>query len=186
MKWITALFKKDKKKVIDANVEEYKVDDINLNVKISYGTSPMPKGYKSVDKDEVYEAAFYSDDIDRKIRATEIKTDNILNRHFLLQSIISESYRLRKEEYYLNLCIKFSEINLSEFDEIANAFRNEDNEIPRILVFQYYSTVLTEINKYEKAINVCERAISFGLEDGTKGGFYGRIDKIKKKMNKII
>jgi hypothetical protein len=176
MKWITGLFKKDKTEgVLDTNVKESKVED-------SQDSEPVYGKSMTIGDDELYEATFLSNDIERKIKATEIQTDNIINRHFLLQSIITESYRLRKDKYYSNLCIKFSEIHIAEFDETANALRKEYDKIPRILVFQYYSTVLTEIEDFDKAINICKTAISFGLDDGTKGGFKGRIEKIKKKI----
>lgn len=36
--------------------------------------------------------------------------------------------------------------------------------------------------KYDKAIKVCELALKYGLIDGTKAGFAGRIQKLKKKI----
>jgi hypothetical protein len=34
--------------------------------------------------------------------------------------------------------------------------------------------------EHEAAIKVCEQALSYDLKDGTKGGFKGRIDRIRK------
>ena len=169
MKWITSLFKKDNEKKVGLDNNHIQES------KPRYGTN------STVEDDELYEATFQSNDIERKIRATELKTDDIITRHFLLQSIISESYKVRQEEYYSNLCVKFFEMHLKEFDKIANAFRSKDGSIPRVLVFQNYATLLTELGQFEKAVKVCEMAISFGLDDGTKGNYQGRIDKIKKK-----
>lgn len=131
--------------------------------------------------DEVY-LARESNDLEKMLKATELET-TLSNRHFLLQGIVRETYKLRKEEKYKNLCLKFSEKHLEEFNIISQALKGEfDGSIPRVTTFQHYSTLLTELEEYEKAIKTCEKAISFGLDDGTKGGYQGRIDKIKKKM----
>lgn len=135
--------------------------------------------------DEVY-LARQSNDLEKMLKATELET-TLSNRHFLLQAIVSETYRLRKEEKYKNLCLKFSEKHLEEFHLLTQSLKDEfDGSIPRVTTFQYYSTLLTELGEYEKAIKTCEMAISFGLDDGTKGGYHGRIDKIKKKMSSNV
>jgi hypothetical protein len=131
--------------------------------------------------DEVY-LARQSNDLEKMLKATELKTTPG-NRHFLLQAIATETYKLRNEEKHKNLCLKFSEKHLEEFDTLYQSLKDEfDGSFPRVTTFQYYSTLLTELEEYEKAIKTCEMAISFGLDDGTKGGYQGRIDKIKKKM----
>ncbi|VVB64842.1 Uncharacterised protein [uncultured archaeon] len=53
---------------------------------------------------------------------------------------------------------------------------------PHVPTFQYLATVYTEDGEYEKAIEVCENAIAFGLHDWTKGDYQARIKRIKKKM----
>ena len=85
------------------------------------------------------------------------------------------------------MCIEYSEKHLKEFSEtIVSALKEEFGEdLPRVLTFQYYSTLLTELGDFERAINVCKTAISFGLHDGTKSGFQGRIGRIKKKKNSL-
>jgi hypothetical protein len=44
------------------------------------------------------------------------------------------------------------------------------------------ATALTEDGRHREAINICEAALVFGLSDGTKGGFEGRIKRIRKKV----
>lgn len=132
--------------------------------------------------DEVY-LAKQSNDLERMLKATELET-SLSNRHFLLQAIVSETYRLRKEEVYKNLCLQFSEKHLKEFDEITKSLKEEFKGFtPIVTTFQYYSTLLTELEEYEKAIKVCVMAVSYNLDDGTKGGYHGRIKRIKKKMS---
>jgi hypothetical protein len=133
------------------------------------------------DWDEVYYATF-SGDLNQMLNVTELKT-SLINRHFLLQTIVSESYKLRKEEKYKNICINFSEKYIEEFLQFLQPLKTEFGEnLPRISIFKNYSTLLTELGEYEKAIKTCEFAISYNLKDGTKGGFEDRIMRINKKM----
>jgi len=159
MKWLNSIFNKKEKKE---------------NPEIS--PERLENGW-----DEVFDATF-SGDLDKMLSVTELKTKPI-NRHYLLQTIISETYKLRKEEKYRNICIEHSEKHLKEFSEIAIELKkNDSGNLPRVSTFQNYATLLTELGEYEKAISICKMAISFGLNDGTKSNYQGRIDRINKKM----
>ena len=137
---------------------------------------------KSVPVDDAFRA-WTSGDLTKMIKAANTKT-NPIDRHFLLQSIVNETYKLRKEEKYRRLCIEFAEKHLQEFQNIAPVLKADMNgTLPRITTFQNYVTVLTEQGEYEKAIQICELALEYGLHDGTKSGFEGRIMRIKKKYN---
>lgn len=130
--------------------------------------------------DEVY-FAILSNDLDKMLAVTEL-VSLPKNRHHLLQSIVTESYKLRKEDKFRNICIKFSKIHLDEFSVIApHLINNFNTTLPRVTTFQYYATLLTEIGEYDEAIKICEMAITFSLDDGTKGGYENRIEKINKK-----
>ncbi|MGV9004894.1 hypothetical protein [Flavobacterium sp.] len=147
-------------------------------------TEVTSKNYINHEWDEVHDV-WTSNDLAKMLKVTNLKT-SLINRHFLLQTIVNESYKLRDEEHYKNQCLKYSEIHLDEFNEIAPALKEDFNEIlPRITTFQNYATILTEIGDYEKAISVCETAISCNLSDGTKSNYQGRIDRIKKKHDLI-
>ncbi|MFP3441697.1 hypothetical protein R0K18_28600, partial [Pantoea sp. SIMBA_133] len=74
---------------------------------------------------------------------------------------------------------------IQEFPEIKPALaKSLGGILPRVTTFQKYSTLLTEQNSFDRAVEVCEVAISHGLHDGTKGGFEGRIERIKRKADK--
>ena len=69
-------------------------------------------------------------------------------------------------------------MHLREFPDIAPALKEDmGGTLPRVSVFQNYSTVLTEVEEYDKAMSICNKAIEYGLHDGTKSGFEGRIAK---------
>jgi hypothetical protein len=136
---------------------------------------------EAVQVDNVFEA-WTSGDLSEMLKSVQKKT-NPIDRHFLLQNIVNETYKLRKGANHRETCIKYSEIHLAEFPVIAPALKKDlGGYLPRVTTFQNYATVLTEIGEYEKAIKVCEDANSFGLDDGTKSGYQGRIERIKRKQ----
>lgn len=134
-----------------------------------------------VEVDEIFDA-WTSGELSKMLKALKKKT-NLIDRHFLLLSIVEETYKNRTDAEMRELCKKISELHIVEFPRIAPALKKEmDGELPFVPTFQKFSTLLTEDGEFEKAIEVCEAAISFGLRDGTKGGFEARIEKIKKKI----
>ena len=138
---------------------------------------------KSVAVDDAFRA-WSSGDLTQMLKAVSRKT-NPIDRHFLLQSIVDATYKLRKDEKYRKLCIEYADKHLKEFPDIAPALKKDmDGTLPRIVTFQHYSTILTEDREYDKAISICKKAIEYGLHDNTKSGFEGRIERIKKKAEK--
>lgn len=128
--------------------------------------------------------AWTSGNLDDMLSAAQSDT-NLIDRHFLLQSIVAETYKRREDEKFRGLCVEYSEKHINEFsNKIATALKDDmDGYLPRVSTFQYYATLLTELGDFKRAIEVCENAISYGLSDGTKSGFQGRIDRIKKKAS---
>ena len=154
-----------------------------------------PKDYRSQDSstfksrdgkampvDEAF-VAWTTGTLDQMIEATNSKTHPI-DRHFLLQRIVRESYKLRKDRKHQEICLKFANKHLDEFDELASALKKDmDGVLPRITVFQHHATVLTENGDFNQAIEICNKAIEYQLHDGTQSGFEGRIERILKKMD---
>ena len=138
------------------------------------------RGGKSVPVDEVFRAT-NSGDLGRMVRALRLKTHPV-DRHFLLMAVVKESYRLRADPKMADLCADAAQTHVAEFRELAPALKREfDGSLPRVSTFQHFATLLTERGEFERAVGVCEKAIAFGLDDGTKGGFQGRIKRIQKK-----
>jgi hypothetical protein len=81
------------------------------------------------------------------------------------------------------ICREVGQQHIDEFKDIAPALKIDmGGVLPRVVTFQHLATVFTEDREYEVAIHVCQTAIDFGVSDGTKGGFHGRIAKIRKKQ----
>jgi hypothetical protein len=127
--------------------------------------------------------AWLSGDLQRMINALDFKA-NRLDRHFLLMAIVKETYRKRSDPKMADKCLEVAQIHCEEFSTIVEPLRkdlNRDDTLPRVPTFAFYATLLAERGEFQKAIEVCESAIGFGLDDGTKGGYEGRIERIKKK-----
>ena len=132
----------------------------------------------SVEPDDVFQT-WTSGTLSEMVKALEKKA-NLIDRHFLLMGIVDQTYKNRNDPEHAELLRKVAEIHLAEFSKIKPALKKEmDGILPRVTTFQKYATFLTENGEYEKAIEVCEQAITHGLHDGTKSGFEGRIDRIK-------
>lgn len=139
------------------------------------------RGGKMVPVDEVF-GAWTSRDIPRMVEAMDLKT-NPIDRHFLLLNIVTETYRLRADPEMAELCLRVAQTHLAEFPNLL-PFLNQEfpDRLPQVPTFQHYATVLVDRDRFSEAIQVCEAAIGFGLQDGTQGGYEGRIARIKKRQ----
>jgi hypothetical protein len=135
---------------------------------------------KHIAADEVFWARA-SGDLARMESAVELETNRI-DRHFLLLQLCKETYRQRNDPSMRMRFLKYARQHMTEFPELASSLKMEfDGILPRVPTFQQLATVLTEDGEFDEAIRVCERAQAFGLVDGTKAGFEGRIARIQKK-----
>lgn len=144
------------------------------------GESRMLRFGQFIPTDEVRDA-WVSGDLERMLRAANLQT-NLVDRHFLLSGIVKETYKRRAEPELATLCAQYSEQHLAEFQTIAPALKADVGTLPRVPTFQHYATLLAEQGDFERAIWVCELAKYYGLEDGTKAGFDGRMARIRKKQ----
>ena len=110
-----------------------------------------------------------------------------IDRHYLFLSIITETYKARHTIPEMrDVCERTAWQHLAEFPKVAEALIAEDREcggkgqLPRVPTFQHLATVLTENGDYDKAVHVCEQAVSFGVPNGKDGGFEERIARIRE------
>jgi len=108
-------------------------------------------------------------------------------QHFAYNQLIRYYYGLRNEDsYYMNRLIVACENDIELFPQFIVAFRNSVNPpypetlIPSIPSFRYLCRVYEKIGMIDQAIRICELAIKYGVDDNTKGGFEGRLDRLKK------
>lgn len=125
--------------------------------------------------------AWTSGDLEKMLETTECRSNSV-DRHFLLLKIVEATYKQRKTPAHRRLLFEYGRTHLREFEGLAPQLRAEfDGKLPVVPTFQFLATALTEDGKFDEAIEVCELALQYGLIDGTKSGFEGRISRIKKK-----
>lgn len=108
-----------------------------------------------------------------------------LTRHRWLSQITEATYKKRKDAQYRTACDYFSTLHINEFDKIkAPLKKSNGGKLPQVMTFQNYANLLLEDERFSDAINVCQKAIKFGLDDKTQSGFAGRIERIKARQNK--
>lgn len=123
--------------------------------------------------------AWTSGDLAKMLAALDKKTNKI-DRHFLLMGIVDATYKQRFDPKMARLCCDISELHLSEFPSMVKPLKKDmGGTLPRVTTFHLYATLLAGRGEFEKAIQVCEQAIGYGLHDGTKSDFRGRIERIK-------
>jgi hypothetical protein len=137
---------------------------------------------RSIRADEAFEA-WMSNDLSRMLTARTVKT-NPIDRHHLLQSIVKETYRRRRDPRMRSLCIETGLLHLSELPAIVAGLRVDmDGDLPRIPLYAWLSTALAEAGRTDEAVHVCEVAAQHDLEDGTKAGYRGRAERIAKRKS---
>lgn len=143
------------------------------------GTRFTLRGGERVRVDAVFEA-WSGDDLDEMVAALGLPTHPV-DRHHLLNCIVEAAYKRRQEPDMADLCARISETYLAEHPGLISALRKEmRGDLPSIPIFQQYATLLTELQRFNRAIEVCSLALDLGLHDGTQGGFAGRIARIER------
>ena len=113
------------------------------------------------------------------LSALEFEDGSATSTHFTYNELIDVYYKQRdKREDAIERCIEYCEKDI----EIVDDFVDEFGEVPRIPSFKRLAIIYEKQERYEEALNVCDRAIELGTSDGTKGGFGGRKERIRKKM----
>jgi hypothetical protein len=141
------------------------------------------RGGTMVPVDEVFRA-WNSGDIRQMLKAMDLKT-NPIDRHFLLLNIVTQTYKQRAAPEMAEACLRVGQTHVAEFPQLVPYLMQEfHDQLTRVPTFEHYATVLVERDRFSEAIQVCEAAIRFGLQDGTKGGYEGRIVRIKKQQER--
>lgn len=113
-------------------------------------------------------------------KALELNPDPV-DEHFIYNTAIKLYYKQRDQRPdALEKCKQHCERDIELFPKFMEAY--DDDTPPRIPAFQQLAIILEKEGKYDEAIEVCEKALEYGLKDGTKGGFEGRIEKYRKKL----
>jgi hypothetical protein len=106
-----------------------------------------------------------------------------LDRHHLLSAIIHELYPQKDQPAIRGQLYDHGGTYVDEFSRIAPALKaaSDTGEI-HVPVFKCLVIAMEQDQRYHEALEICRMAVEWGLDDGTKTGYAGRIDRIKKKQ----
>lgn len=119
--------------------------------------------------------------------ASSIENNSTLvDRHFYLISAADCYYKQREiRDDALSLAEQFYLKDVGLFPRYKSALMKEmGGVLPRIPSFSQLAILYEKKGRYEEAIGICRLAIKYGVQEKTKAGFEGRIEKIEKKLNK--
>jgi hypothetical protein len=104
-----------------------------------------------------------------------------LQRYICLEYVVADAYKYRHQNPVLrDLCECFG---WRCYEEFSNVIEHQHwrsfypTAIPKLV------TILFERAAFEQAIRVCEQALLWGISDGTKTGYKGRIERIRKSVD---
>lgn len=143
------------------------------------------RGRRSIDKAKPagnqYPEILSSTDLEALMNALSKTTDNVA-RHDIYHRIIELTYPLRKDETQGKIFFEYARNYMAEYPKMHPALdAHFQGEWPEIPAFKKLAIALEEIEAFDEALAVCNLALKYNLDDGTKTGFYGRINRIEKK-----
>lgn len=114
-----------------------------------------------------------------------INIGNTYSLHFTYNKLIKFYYKHRNDKVdAIDKCIYVCQKDIDLMPDFIEIWKKENptyNFLPSIPSFKHLAIIYDQQGKFDEAIQVCEKALSFRLDDGTKGGYASRIQKIKKK-----
>lgn len=114
------------------------------------------------------------------LEALDRDDGSVTSTHFAYNELIDVYYKQRDDrEDAIEKCVQYCKKDI----EIADEFVAEFGEVPRIPSFKRLAIIYERQERYADAIAVCDQALEIGTTDGTKGGFEGRKDRLRKKLN---
>lgn len=122
---------------------------------------------------------------DRQAKTLKNTTDP-LERHTLYTQAIDAAYKKRTADKKMrSLVIKSGTSYVREFPELKASVFKEFGENPKIVtVFKQLAIVFEEDEAFDRAMDICRTAMVHELEDGTKTGYEGRLERLMKKKER--
>lgn len=111
--------------------------------------------------------------------------DNSLELYYHYLVKINELYKNRGNANSLKQCIELCKKSINIFPNFKNEYIKRNNvwDVKSVPCFNTLAIIYEKQGKYKQAINICKQAMSYGLNDGTKAGYKGRIIKLERKTD---
>lgn len=119
------------------------------------------------------------------LQALKAKDDYPFYRHLTYNALIRLYYGLRDEKKdAIENCIFYCKEDIKHLQkkDVLDTFKEEWGGLPMCPSFIRLAIIYEKNGEYEKAIETCNTALKLGVEDDTKSGFLGRIERLKKKI----
>lgn len=123
-------------------------------------------------------------------KSLEAEDDNPTDRHFVYVNWEKLLYKRRdKDPEALEKCIELCKKDIAQVDEVLPKLKRTPNG--REINVDYYSfrrlaIIYEKQGEYEKAIEVCNKALEHNVFANTKMGWEGRKEKLKKKVENQV
>lgn len=105
-------------------------------------------------------------------------------RHVIYTDCLDIAYKKRGDDHQMRGSAKNWAMDyIKEFPELKTAVFEHFGENSRLVsVFKQLTILFEEDREYEKALDICRKAMDYGLEDGTKTGYEGRMERLNRKL----
>ncbi|WP_335915057.1 hypothetical protein [Shewanella algae] len=112
-------------------------------------------------------------------------SEGAIEAHDALLAVIGECYKQRKNSKYLQLGQEYDTAYSALFAASREKVLSKSPKAEfKGTGFMQLSTLCSDAGRFDAAIALCNKAIEYGLEDGTVTGFEGRIKRIEKARDK--
>ncbi len=103
-----------------------------------------------------------------------------LDRHFLLMSIVQQTYRLRNDPVMRETCRRVAWQHLKLLPELVRPLKRlVGGFMPRVSTFEHLAMIYSEDGEYEEAIRIAQMAVSFEVFDESF------VDEIKRQNERF-
>jgi len=117
------------------------------------------------------------------LKALKTKDDTLQYRHLTYNALIRLYYKLRdKRKDALEKCIHYCKEDINILPDFLKQEKKEYGAVPTCTSVIQLAIIYEKKHEYQKAIDISNIAIKLGLEDDTKSGFLGRVERLKKKL----
>lgn len=107
-----------------------------------------------------------------------------LERHKIYTRGIDLAYKKKDDPAMRGKAKSFAQNYIKEFYSLKDTVFNDLGDSRHVSVFKQLAIIYEDEQEFDKAVSLSNQALILGLEDGTKTGYQGRIDRLKKNPNK--
>jgi hypothetical protein len=106
-----------------------------------------------------------------------------LDRWQRLASIAEKAYRGRSQPLQRARFVRCARAMMADYERVAPRLQSTEEDQPLVLpVLRQLAILLDQEGDLVGATAVCRQALAWGVEDGTRTGFAGRLARLRQKQ----